>query len=45
MEVFQSPNLTKGGDFVSLMYFILALGAFLVFFTIGWSSNIVAQVS
>ncbi|KAJ4025753.1 hypothetical protein NW752_003229 [Fusarium irregulare] len=43
MDVFQSPNLTKGGDFVSLMYFVLALGALVVFFILGWSSNIVAQ--
>ncbi|CAG7557819.1 unnamed protein product [Fusarium equiseti] len=46
MDVFQSSDsshLTKGGDFVSLMYFVVALGAFLVFFIIGWSSNIVAQ--
>ncbi|KAJ4250921.1 hypothetical protein NW762_011571 [Fusarium torreyae] len=43
MDVFQSPNLTKDGDFVSLMYFVVALGAFVVFFIIGWSSNIVAQ--
>ncbi|KAM0545418.1 hypothetical protein ACHAPJ_011323 [Fusarium lateritium] len=43
MDVFQSSNLTKDGDFVSLMYFVVALGAFMVFFIVGWSSNIVAQ--
>lgn len=45
MDIFTSSNLTKGGDFVSLMYFIVSLGSLIVFFVIGWISNIIAQVS
>ncbi|KAF2821176.1 P-loop containing nucleoside triphosphate hydrolase protein [Ophiobolus disseminans] len=45
VEAFQlSP--TEGveqGDFYSLMFFIVAIGNLLVFATVGWVSNIVAQ--
>ncbi|KAG2027540.1 hypothetical protein GB937_001286 [Aspergillus fischeri] len=43
MDVFTSSDLVKGGDFVSLMYFVIGLGALVVFFVIGWISNIIAQ--
>ncbi|KAG5790319.1 hypothetical protein H9Q69_010628 [Fusarium xylarioides] len=43
MDVFTSSNLTKGGDFVSLMYFVIGLGSLIVFFVMGWISNIIAQ--
>ncbi|KAF5621720.1 multidrug resistance 3 (p glycoprotein 3) [Fusarium sp. NRRL 25303] len=43
MDVFTSSNLAKGGDFVSLMYFVLGLGSLIVFFIMGWISNIIAQ--
>jgi ATP-binding cassette subfamily B (MDR/TAP) protein 1 len=45
MKVFTSSDLVKGGDFVSLMYFVVGLGALVVFFVMGWISNIIAQVS
>jgi ATP-binding cassette subfamily B (MDR/TAP) protein 1 len=45
MDVFTSSDLVKGGDFVSLMYLVIALGALVVFFVMGWISNIIAQVS
>jgi len=45
MDIFTSSNLTKGGDFVSLMYFVIGLGSLIVFFVMGWISNIIAQVS
>ncbi|KAI6757046.1 hypothetical protein HG530_011644 [Fusarium avenaceum] len=43
MKVFTSSNIVKGGDFVSLMYFVIGLGALVVFFIMGWISNIIAQ--
>ncbi|EMT69314.1 Leptomycin B resistance protein pmd1 [Fusarium odoratissimum] len=43
MDIFTSSNLTKGGDFVSLMYFVVGLGSLIVFFVMGWISNIIAQ--
>ncbi|KAF5579815.1 multidrug resistance 3 (p glycoprotein 3) [Fusarium pseudocircinatum] len=43
MDVFTSSNLTKSGDFVSLMYFVVALGSLIVFFVMGWISNVIAQ--
>lgn len=45
MKVFTSSNLVKGDDFVSLMYFVIGLGALVVFFVMGWISNIIVQVS
>ncbi|KAF5584303.1 multidrug resistance 3 (p glycoprotein 3) [Fusarium pseudoanthophilum] len=43
MDVFTSSNLTKGDDSVSLMYFVIGLGSLIVFFAMGWISNIIAQ--
>ncbi|CAJ0552500.1 Ff.00g005780.m01.CDS01 [Fusarium sp. VM40] len=43
MKVFTSSNLVKGDDFVSLMYFVIGLGALVVFFVMGWISNIIVQ--
>jgi ATP-binding cassette subfamily B (MDR/TAP) protein 1 len=45
MDVFTSSDLVKGGDFVSLLYFVIGLGALVLFFVMGWISNIIAQVS
>ncbi|KAJ5413568.1 hypothetical protein N7465_005873 [Penicillium sp. CMV-2018d] len=45
IEVFQftgSAMRTKG-NFFALMFFVLGLGSFVVYFIIGWTSNIVAQ--
>ncbi|KAM0210000.1 hypothetical protein ACHAQI_006112 [Fusarium lateritium] len=43
MDVFTSSDLVKGGDFVSLMYFVMSLGSLVIFFVMGWISNIIAQ--
>jgi ATP-binding cassette subfamily B (MDR/TAP) protein 1 len=42
---FQLPprQAVERGDFFSLIFFIIALGNFFVYFTIGWVSNYVAQ--
>jgi ATP-binding cassette, subfamily B (MDR/TAP), member 1 len=45
MSVLDSPNMVERGDFISLMFFVLALGVFVVYFNLGWSANVVAQVS
>jgi ATP-binding cassette subfamily B (MDR/TAP) protein 1 len=45
MSVFDSPNMVERGSFISLMFFVLALGIFVVYFNLGWSANVVAQVS
>ena len=44
---FQQPpaEAVRRGDFYSLMFFIIALGNFVVYFIIGNVSNYVAQVS
>ncbi|KOS45616.1 hypothetical protein ACN38_g3465 [Penicillium nordicum] len=45
IEVFQftgSAMRTKG-NFFALMFFVLGLGSFVVYFIIGWASNIIAQ--
>lgn len=38
-------ELTKKGDFFALMFFILGLGALVVYFIIGRSTNVIAQAS
>lgn len=47
IEVFQYTGaaMRTKGNFFALMFFVLGLGSFVVYFIIGWTSNIVAQVS
>ncbi|KAJ5559247.1 ABC transporter integral membrane type 1 [Penicillium sp. DV-2018c] len=45
IEVFQFTGsaMREKGNFFALMFFVLGLGSFVVYFIIGWTSNIVAQ--
>ncbi|OLN93242.1 Leptomycin B resistance protein pmd1-like protein 6 [Colletotrichum chlorophyti] len=43
MDVFNSPNIVSKGNFVSLMYFVTALGAMAVYFAMGWTTNVIGQ--
>lgn len=47
IEVFQFTGATmrKKGNFFALMFFVLGLGSLVVYFVVGWASNVVAQVS
>ncbi|KAI8650841.1 hypothetical protein NCS57_01419000 [Fusarium keratoplasticum] len=38
-----SDDVTKEANFISLMFFILAIGCLAVYFVMGWTTNIVAQ--
>lgn len=33
------------GNFISLMFFVMAIGLGVVYAVIGWTSNVIAQVS
>lgn len=46
MTVFtlQGDELVKKGDFWALMFFIVALGVFVIYFTLGFASNQASQV-
>lgn len=47
IEVFQFTGaaMRTKGNFFALMFLVLGLGAFVVYFVVGWTSNVVAQVS
>lgn len=47
VEAFQLPSgrAVDQGDFYSLVFFVVALCNLAVYASVGWSSNIVAQVS
>lgn len=40
-----SDDMTKEANFIALMFFVLAIGCLAVYFAMGWTTNIVAQVS
>lgn len=46
IEVFQftGAKMLDKGNFFALMFLVLGLGSFVVYFVVGWSSNVVAQV-
>ncbi|KAG7286286.1 hypothetical protein NEMBOFW57_008594 [Staphylotrichum longicolle] len=43
MDVFSGPDMVSRGNFVALMFFVLALGCFGVYFVLGWTTNVIAQ--
>lgn len=46
IDVFQftGAELESRGNFFALIFFALGLGSLVVYFGVGWSSNIIAQV-
>ena len=46
IEVFELTGsaMQKRGNFFALMFLVLGLGAFVVYFIVGWSAAIVAYV-
>ncbi|KAH7148249.1 P-loop containing nucleoside triphosphate hydrolase protein [Dactylonectria macrodidyma] len=42
-SVFTSPNMVSRGNFIALMFFVMAIGCLFVYFVLGWASNMVAQ--
>lgn len=45
MDVFSAPDMVSRGNFISLMFFVLAIGCLIVYFVLGWTSNVIAQVA
>ncbi|KAF7619944.1 ATP-binding cassette multidrug transport protein [Aspergillus flavus] len=43
MDIFSAPNMVERGNFIALMYFVMSLGCFVVYFCLGWATNIIAQ--
>ncbi|KAH6691451.1 ATP-binding cassette multidrug transport protein [Plectosphaerella plurivora] len=43
MDVFNSPDMVARGNFISLMFFVMALGALVAYFVMGWCTNVIAQ--
>ncbi|KAJ3528005.1 hypothetical protein NM208_g10425 [Fusarium decemcellulare] len=42
-DVFTSPDIVSRGNFISLMFFVMGIGCLIVYFSIGWTSNVIAQ--
>ncbi|KAF9879522.1 multidrug resistance protein 3 (p glycoprotein 3) [Colletotrichum karsti] len=43
MDIFTSSDMVKQGNFVALMYFVMSLGTLIVYFVMGWTTNIITQ--
>ena len=46
IEVFKftGSDMQKRGNFFALMFLVLACAALVIYFIVGWSSNVIAQV-
>ena len=44
MDAFGAKDMQKRGNFISLMFFVMALGLFIIFWILGFVTNIIAQV-
>lgn len=45
MDVISADNMQERGNFIALMFFVMALGLLVVFAITGWSTNVISQVS
>ena len=45
MSAISSPDMVKEGNFIALMFFVLALGTLVLYFIMGWCVNLIGQVS
>ncbi|RKK96006.1 Multidrug resistance protein 2 [Fusarium oxysporum] len=43
LDVFSSPDMVSRGNFISLMFLVIAIGCLIGYFLLGWSSNMIAQ--
>uniref|UniRef100_A0A8H7TUH0 ABC transporter n=1 Tax=Bionectria ochroleuca TaxID=29856 RepID=A0A8H7TUH0_BIOOC len=43
MDVFKGDDMVSRGNFVSLMFFVISIGSFAAYFTLGWATNIICQ--
>ncbi|KAK1147947.1 hypothetical protein N8T08_000463 [Aspergillus melleus] len=41
---FTGDEMERKGSFIALMCLVLAIGSFVIYFIIGWSSNVVSQI-
>ncbi|GKT42756.1 leptomycin B resistance protein pmd1 [Colletotrichum spaethianum] len=43
LDIFSSPDMVSRGNFISLMFLVIAFGCLIGYFLMGWSSNMIAQ--
>ncbi|KAK1706426.1 P-loop containing nucleoside triphosphate hydrolase protein [Colletotrichum acutatum] len=43
MSAFTAPDMVQRGNFISSMYFVMALGCMIVYFVMGWATNVISQ--
>ena len=44
MDIFKADDMQQRGNFISLMFLVMAIGLLVVYGSMGWSTNIIAQV-
>jgi hypothetical protein len=45
LDVTNAPNMVSRGSFYALMFFVMAIASLIVYFVMGWATNIIAQVN
>jgi ATP-binding cassette subfamily B (MDR/TAP) protein 1 len=45
LSVISSPDMVSRGNFIALMFFVMAIGTLITYFGMGWCANLIAQVS
>ncbi|KAK1148555.1 hypothetical protein N8T08_009561 [Aspergillus melleus] len=43
MDIFSSDDIVGRGNFIALMYFVMSLGCILIYYGLGWATNVIAQ--
>ncbi|KAI9042964.1 ABC transporter ATP-binding protein [Aspergillus affinis] len=43
MDIFTSDDIVGRGNFIALMYFVMSLGCVLIYYGLGWATNVIAQ--
>jgi ATP-binding cassette, subfamily B (MDR/TAP), member 1 len=45
MDVFGADDMQERGNFIALMFFVMAIGLALVYAILGWAMNVISQAS
>jgi len=44
MDLFNAPDMVDRGNFIALMFLVMAIGSLFGNFVLGWTTNVISQV-
>jgi ATP-binding cassette subfamily B (MDR/TAP) protein 1 len=44
VDLMGASNTASNANFISLMFFVIAIGCLVIYFAMGWAANVISQV-